>query len=126
MTDKEIQLLKEIDDLHQKLLQEPNGTWRGRVYLEPSSYAYVQNVKLLIDKVQTLRDDEDIDADYANVLDQHINSYLGREVKYVEQNISNHNSKENAKWMNNANYHLNVLMTLVFQKINELKQNGEL
>lgn len=127
MEEKEKQILKEIDSLHEQLKQEPDGSWKGKVYIEPSCFRYCNLADQLKDKVVELRDDKDITADYANVLNQHINSlYESREIQYVKQSISNNDIEQVSNLMKKANQHLETLFVAVFQKIDELKQLGEL
>jgi len=127
MNANEKQLLQDIDNLHQKLLQEPYGVWHGTVHVAPSCYLYCQYAEQLKDKIKTLRDDEHIKASYACVLDQNINSlYNSREVQYVRQNMSNHNEQDVSECMIKANRQIELEFCLVFQKIEELKQKGEL
>ena len=82
MEDKELQLLHEIDTLRKKILMEPNGQRIGQVLIEPCSSRYCQIVNELVEKVRELR--SVTQEDYAQVLDQHIGSVLGREVEHVQ------------------------------------------
>lgn len=114
----ELELLQEIDTLHKTLLHEP---LKPVNYGGPDCCIYCSNVENLITKIKTLQ--SDFNVNYANnVLDQHINSVLGREIEHVRWNLSNQNKKEVIILMNKANNALDRLFNPIFQKIEELKE----
>lgn len=118
MDDKELSLLQEIDDLHKKLLAEPNGHRIGKVPIEPCPDKYCKIVDELVAKVRELRDVTQ--EDYALVLDQHIGSVLGREVKRVQLASSYKDKNQTVKLMQKANDAIYRLFYLIFQKIEGL------
>ena len=54
MQEEEKALLLEIDKLHSKLLEEPNGHWNGVYTMQPSGYNYSSNANLMLEKILTL------------------------------------------------------------------------
>lgn len=118
MDDKELNLLQEIDDLHKKLLAEPNGQKIGKVPIEPCPHRYCQIVDNLVAKVRELR--SVTPEDYAQVLDQHIGSVLGREVEHVQLSIGYKDKKQVVELMHKANGAIDLLFYLIFQKIDNL------
>lgn len=118
MDDKELSLLQEIDDLHKKLLAEPNGQRIGKVPIEPCPYRYCKSAEELVEKVRELRDVTP--EDYAQVLDQHIGSVLGREVEHVQLSIGYKDKKQVVELMHKANGAIDRLFYLIFQKIDNL------
>ena len=114
----ERKLLRDIDALHKELLQEP---LKSNNIGGPDCCIYCSNVENLITKIKTLQ--SDFNVNYANnVLDQHINSVLGREIEHVRWNLSNQNKKVVIILMNKANNALDRLFNPIFQKIEELKE----
>lgn len=118
MEDKELQLLHEIDTLRKKILMEPNGQRIGQVLIEPCSSRYCQIVNELVEKVRELR--SVTQEDYAQVLDQHIGSVLGREVEHVQLSIGYKDKKQVVELMHKANGAIDRLFYLIFQKIDNL------
>lgn len=123
MDDKELSLLQEIDDLHKKLLAEPNGQRIGKVPIEPCPHRYCQIVDKLVTKVRELRDVTQ--EDYALVLDQHIGSVLGREVKHVQLASSYKDKNQTVKLMQKANDVIDRHFYLIFQKIESLNTTSQ-
>ena len=123
MDDKELSLLQEIDDLHKKLLAEPNGHRIGKVPIEPCPYKYCKIVDELVAKVRELRDVTQ--EDYALVLDQHIGRVLGREVKRVQLASSYKDKNQIAKLMQKANDAIDRHFYLIFQKIESLNTTSQ-
>ena len=117
MQENELSLLQEIKLLYTRLINEPNGRYQGKVYIEPSAYIYSENAKKLAHAVQKLRDD--LCVDYIDALQQNINSWLGHEVNNVYPNSSN-NIEEAIKSMNKSNERMERLFYSVFRKIEEL------
>ena len=127
MNDNEKQLLIEIDDLHQKLLQEPKGRMRGIVVLDPDCYFYYKTACDLKDKIVELRDNPAVKVQYAVVTDQQINSlYNSREVNYIKNHYSDSNKEKIVSLLNSANKEIDILFNSIFQKINDLKKEGEI
>jgi hypothetical protein len=123
MDDKELSLLQEIDDLHKKLLAEPNGHRIGKVPIEPCPYKYCKIVDELVAKVRELRDVTQ--KDYALVLDQHIGSILGKEVNHVQLANSCKDKNQIVKLMQKANDTIDRHFHLIFQKIESLNTNSQ-
>ena len=123
MDDKELSLLQEIDDLHKKLLAEPNGHRIGKVPIEPCPYKYCKIVDELVAKVRELRDVTQ--KDYALVLDQHIGSILGKEVNHVQLANSCKDKNQIVKLMQKANDTIDRHFYLIFQKIESLNTNSQ-
>lgn len=117
MQKNELDLLHEIKSLYKKLTEEPQGQYKGKVYIEPSAYIYSENAKKLAQAVKQLRDD--VCVDYIDAIQQNINSWLGHEVNHVYPNSSN-NIEEVVKSMNNSNERMERLFYSVFRKIEEL------
>ena len=117
MQENELSLLQEIKLLYTRLINEPNGRYQGKVYIEPSAYIYSENAKKLAHAVQKLRDD--VCVDYVDAIPQNINSWLGHEVNNVYPNSSN-NIEEAIKSMNKSNERMERLFYSVFRKIEEL------
>lgn len=111
----EFELLQEIDALHKKLLEEP---LKSSNIGGPNCYIYCDNVEKLVTKIRCLQND--FNVDYANVLEQRINSVLGREIEHVRRNVSNQNKKEVIILMNKANNALDRLFNTIFRKIEDL------
>lgn len=119
MEENEIKLLQEIEKLRHELENEVNGHMHGRVYVQPSPYVYCQKAQKLVTLVKKLRDE--YHADYDLVLDQHINSVYGKEIKYVEKKMTEQDENKVKESMIKANLQLDIIFNPVFQKVIEMK-----
>lgn len=134
MEEKEKQLLKEIDELHDKLVSEPYGTYfpsGGK--LPPSGYSYQNNAENLAKKVLQLYNDYHPEYIDANTIDSLFHT-CEKEVNYVvsksrEANKSNAAQKRKTELtseMHKATSQIELDAFSLFLKIRQLKENSEL
>lgn len=134
MEEKEKQLLKEIDELHDKLASEPYGTiFPNGGVLPPSGYSYQNNAETLSKKVLKLYNDYHPEYINEHAIDSLIHT-CDKEVNYVvsksrEANKSNAAQKRKTELtseMNKATSQIELDVFSLFLKIRQLKENGEL
>lgn len=127
----ELELLQQIDLLHQWLQQEPNGRFEHGQLLQPDGYAYARKAKELFNLVRQLRDT--YHPDYVDITDHDINDILRDEVWLVESSYPRtQNTKVQQKdkdtferSLYDANNVIDRHLYTLFAHIGELKSSTE-
>ena len=134
MEEKELALLNEIDQLHEKLISEPGGTYNLALkkVMPPSGYTYAWNARSLRDKVIQIH--KEFAPDYIDTLTiQQLYHTCENEVDFVErqqEKVNNPRSSKRSKdelerLMRKATQQIELDMFSLFKKIEELKNNNQ-
>lgn len=134
MKEKELGLLNEIDQLHEKLISEPGGTYNLalKMVMPPNGYTYAWNARSLLDKVIQIH--KEFAPDYIDILNiQQLSHTCGKEVDFVErqqEKVSKTTSSKRSKdelegMMRKATWQIELDMFSLFKKIEELKNNNQ-
>lgn len=124
----ELELLQQIDRLHQWLLQEPNGRFEHGMRREPDGDMYFRKADELFQKVVLLRNT--YHPDCIDILDQHIGSIYSHELSSVRSSYdisrrSNARQRDKERFiatLNEANDSINRHLTELFTHIEEINR----
>ena len=130
MDEEEKKMLKEIDDLHSKLLNEPYGHFNGVYTMKPSGYSYSMYANQMLEKIFQLK--SKFDPDY--LTEECISAYAhtcDKEVSHVEYHYKNASKKNAAQKrqtefinsIHKANQQIGLDLFSLFHKISEVKDN---
>lgn len=134
MEEKELVLLNEIDQLHEKLISEPGGTYNLALkeVMPPSGYTYACNARALRDKVIQIHEEFAPDYIDTSTIEQ-LHHTCNKEVDFVERQQENVNKSRSSKrsknelerLMRKATQQIELDMFSLFKKIEELKNNNQ-
>lgn len=126
---EEKEYLRQIDDLHQWLLNEPNGRYEHGQLWEPDGDLFASKAEQLLNLVHQLKMEHH--PDYISIIPQHIGSLLNHEIamtriSYDKANRPKARRKDKdffTQSLHKANNELSLHLNDLFEHIDDLEKN---